>query len=208
VLTSTPTPTPTPSPSPPIPYGVTPTPTPTPTLSPPQPTPSPTPVSSNPNLYFKGFNDNTKLFKKFGVADWSGTKTGTGSILNDTALFDYTYPFTGRIVNGHVIFSADGSGLCTVIESTGTFRNTYPLGNKYPISIQNDKVINSTLLIDEAALSLAAADLASYSFDNTTGIIYPDMPRRLSEPFGDTTSQADQTIFGFNGIPTTIIYNG
>ncbi len=85
--------------------------------------------------WFKGYIDPNNGYRIFAWTDWDTPLFGDG-IQPDLPCLGISPP--AYRVDGHVVFEADGTGYCTVIESTGS-HSTLPgesVGTVHPVSIQ------------------------------------------------------------------------
>jgi len=85
--------------------------------------------------WFKGYVNPTNSYRIYAWTDWDTPLWGVG-ILPDSNCLGAQPP--GYRVDGHVVYEADGSGNCVVIESTGSY-STYPatsVGSIHPVSVQ------------------------------------------------------------------------
>lgn len=85
--------------------------------------------------WFSGYLNPANSYRIYAWTDWDTPLWG-GGISPDTACMGATPP--GYRVDGHVVYAADGSGNCVVIESTGSY-STSPgtaVGSVHPVSVQ------------------------------------------------------------------------
>jgi hypothetical protein len=82
--------------------------------------------------WFDGYLDPSNSYRYFAHTDWDLSLFGVG-IQPDTAVFGIAPP--ASLVDGHVIYEADGTGSAKVIESTGSFATvpSYMLGSIHTI---------------------------------------------------------------------------
>jgi hypothetical protein len=85
--------------------------------------------------WFSGYLDSNNNYRYYAFTDWDTPLFGVG-IDPDTSFWGIDPP--SYRVDGHVIFEADGSGNCTVIESTGSCgaSSWCQVGSVLPVSIQ------------------------------------------------------------------------
>jgi hypothetical protein len=81
--------------------------------------------------WFSGYINPTNSYRIYAYTDWDTPLFGVG-IYPDTDCLGVAPP--DYRVDGHVIFEADGSGTCKIIEATGSC--SIWLGQVYPVSIQ------------------------------------------------------------------------
>jgi hypothetical protein len=83
--------------------------------------------------WFSGYLNPTNSYRLYAYTDWDTPLFGAG-IYPDTDCLGVAPP--DYRVDGHVVFEADGTGNCIVIESTGSHMGTEPVGSIYPVSFQ------------------------------------------------------------------------
>lgn len=84
--------------------------------------------------WFSGFLNTNNSYRIFAHTDWDSSLFGVGIDPDSDCLGIAAPP---RKVDGHVVYEADGSGNCVVIESTGSFGGNpqYLLGSVHPVSV-------------------------------------------------------------------------
>jgi PEP-CTERM motif len=85
--------------------------------------------------WFSGYLDPSNNYRYYAFSDWDTPLFGAG-ILPDSDLYGIAAP--DHLVDGHVIFEADGTGSAKVIETTGSYSTLagFTLGSVQPISFQ------------------------------------------------------------------------
>ena len=85
--------------------------------------------------WFSGYIDQTNSYRRYTFCDWDTALYGVG--IDPDSDFLGIQPPSYR-VDGHVVYEADGTGNCVVIESTGSLSTTpiYLVGSVHPVSVQ------------------------------------------------------------------------
>jgi len=85
--------------------------------------------------WFSGYINPANAYRIYGWTDWDTPLWGVG-IDPDTDCLGNQPP--GYRVDGHVVYEADGTGNCVVIESTGSYSNNpgTSVGSINPVSVQ------------------------------------------------------------------------
>lgn len=99
-------------------------------------------VGSPETTLFKGYQNGDTYYQRYAFTDWDTPLFGGGT-LPDSTLYGVVAP--GYRVDGHVILEADGTGYCTVIESTGSYavRQGFMVGARHPIAFQSNQWFNT-----------------------------------------------------------------
>jgi hypothetical protein len=85
--------------------------------------------------WFSGYINPTNSYSIYAFTDWDTPLFGVG-IYPDTDCLGISPP--NYRVDGHVVYEADGTGNCVVIESTGSYSNLTgcAVGSIQPVSVQ------------------------------------------------------------------------
>jgi hypothetical protein len=85
--------------------------------------------------WFSGYINPTNSYRIYAWTDWDTPLYGAG-IMPDSDCLGVQAP--GYRVDGHVVYEADGTGNCVVIESTGSCAGNAALqvGSIHPVSVQ------------------------------------------------------------------------
>lgn len=91
--------------------------------------------------WFSGYMNPTNSYRIYAFTDWDTPLFGPG-ILPDTDCLGVQPP--NYTVDGHVVFEADGTGNCVVIEATGSYsvQPGFTIGSVYPVSVQSSSWFN------------------------------------------------------------------
>jgi hypothetical protein len=81
--------------------------------------------------WFSGYLNATNSYRIYAYTDWDSPLFGAG-MDPDTDVLGISPP--NHRVDGHVVYQADGTGNCTIIEATGSCSGW--VGQVYPVSIQ------------------------------------------------------------------------
>lgn len=81
--------------------------------------------------WFSGYIDSTNSYRLYAFTDWDTPLFGAG-ISPDTDCLGVVSP--AYRVDGHVVYEALGTGNCVVIESTGSYAVSVPLGSIHPVA--------------------------------------------------------------------------
>ena len=85
--------------------------------------------------WFSGYINPTNSYRIYAWTDWDGPLWGAAIYPDSDCLGN---PPPDHRVDGHVVYQADGTGNCVVIESTGSY-SSYPdtaVGSIHPVSVQ------------------------------------------------------------------------
>jgi hypothetical protein len=95
--------------------------------------------------WFSGYMNSTNSYRIYAFTDWDTTLMGAG-ILPDSDCLGIQPP--SYRVDGHVVWEADGTGNCIVIEATGSYsvRSDTKVGSIFSVSIQHSQWFNSPSL--------------------------------------------------------------
>ena len=85
--------------------------------------------------WFSGYINPTNSYRICGWTDWD-TPLWNAGIMPDSDCLGAQPP--GYRVDGHVVYEADGTGMCVVIESTGSYGSNpaTAVGSIHPVSVQ------------------------------------------------------------------------
>ncbi len=83
--------------------------------------------------WFSGYSNPANSYRLYAYTDWDTPLFGAG-LEPDTDCLGVAPP--GYRVDGHVVLRADGTGNCSVVESTGSHMATEPVGAVFPVSFQ------------------------------------------------------------------------
>jgi hypothetical protein len=81
--------------------------------------------------WFNGYQNATNSYRIYAFTDWDTPLFGVG-ISPDTDCLGIAPPVYR--VDGHVVYEADGTGNCVVIESTGSYAVSLPLGSIHSVT--------------------------------------------------------------------------
>jgi len=87
------------------------------------------------NPWFKGYINPANSYRIYAWTDWDTPIWGIGIVHDSTCLGAQPPDYR---VDGHVVYEADGSGNCVVIESTGSYStlSSTMVGSVHPVSVQ------------------------------------------------------------------------
>jgi hypothetical protein len=96
--------------------------------------------------WFSGYMNSTNSYRIYAFTDWDTPLFGTG-IMPDSDCLGIQPP--SYRVDGHVVWEADGTGNCIVIEATGSYslRSDTKVGSIFSVSIQHSQWFNSPSIV-------------------------------------------------------------